>query len=182
VSGRPAGGGQLPEVLPPAGVEVRRARRRDRRAVLDLIATVAAEGRFIRAEEVDRERSQRQRRWIRRSWTIDRANIVATSEGRVIGNLGIIREDGAVGRHVASLGMVVARGWRGRGVGSALLAEAFRWATWAGVEKVALTVYPHNDRAIALYRKFGFQEEGRLAGQSKKSYGYEDEIVMARWL
>jgi RimJ/RimL family protein N-acetyltransferase len=43
-------------------------------------------------------------------------------------------------------------------------------------------VYPHNEAARALYRKFGFEEEGRLIGQSRKSYGYEDEIVMARWL
>jgi ribosomal protein S18 acetylase RimI-like enzyme len=50
------------------------------------------------------------------------------------------------------------------------------------VEKISLTVYPHNEAARALYRKFGFEEEGRLVGQSKKSYGYEDEIVMARWL
>jgi ribosomal protein S18 acetylase RimI-like enzyme len=50
------------------------------------------------------------------------------------------------------------------------------------VEKVALSVYPGNERAIALYRKFGFVEEGRLVRQSKKSYGYEDELVMARFL
>jgi putative acetyltransferase len=78
--------------------------------------------------------------------------------------------------------MSVSREWRGRGVGSSLLLEALRWAEWAGVEKVSLTVYPHNEAARALYRKFGFEEEGRLIGQSKKSYGYDDEIVMARWL
>jgi L-phenylalanine/L-methionine N-acetyltransferase len=43
-------------------------------------------------------------------------------------------------------------------------------------------VYPNNEPAAALYRKFGFVEEGRLVGHSKKSYGYEDEVVMARWM
>jgi ribosomal protein S18 acetylase RimI-like enzyme len=43
-------------------------------------------------------------------------------------------------------------------------------------------VYPHNTGAIALYRSFGFVEEGRLARQSRKSYGDEDEILMATWL
>jgi len=57
-----------------------------------------------------------------------------------------------------------------------------RWATSVGVEKIVLSVYPHNRGAIALYRKFGFVEEGRLARQSRKSYGYEDEILMAVWL
>ena len=47
---------------------------------------------------------------------------------------------------------------------------------------MSLTVYPHNTAAVALYRAFGFVEEGRLSGQSKKSYGYEDEVIMSRWL
>jgi L-phenylalanine/L-methionine N-acetyltransferase len=99
----------------------------------------------------------------------------------VIGSLGIARE-GGLNRHVAALGMSVSKEWRGRGVGSALLQEALRWARSVGVEKVSLTVYEHNTRAVALYRKFGFVDEGRLSGQSKKSYGYEDEVIMSRWL
>jgi ribosomal protein S18 acetylase RimI-like enzyme len=78
--------------------------------------------------------------------------------------------------------MSVEQAWRGQGVGAALLAEALRWARSVGVEKVTLSVYQHNTRAIALYRKFGFIDEGRLSGQSKKSYGYEDEVIMSRWL
>jgi ribosomal protein S18 acetylase RimI-like enzyme len=78
--------------------------------------------------------------------------------------------------------MAVLPGWRGRGVGTALLAEAFRWAREVGVEKLSLSVFPHNRAALALYRRFGFVEEGRLRRHSKKSYGYEDEIVMAAFL
>src|SRR6266436_8870933 len=78
--------------------------------------------------------------------------------------------------HVASLGMAVAPEWRGRGVGSALMAEAIAWARAHGVEKLALSVYPDNQRALALYAKFGFVEEGRLTGHSRKSIGYRDEI------
>jgi ribosomal protein S18 acetylase RimI-like enzyme len=67
-------------------------------------------------------------------------------------------------------------------VGSALLAAGLRWARLVGVEKVTLEVYPTNEAAVALYRKFGFAEEGRLARQSLKSYGYEDELIMSRFL
>jgi RimJ/RimL family protein N-acetyltransferase len=182
VSSRTRGGGPVPDAPLPRDVEVRPARPRDRRQIVDLMASVAAERRYIRMEEVDPARSRKQKEWAKRSWTVDRANLVAVADGRVVGNLGIAREDGTVARHVASLGMAVAPEWRERGIGSALLAEAFRWAAWAGVEKVLLTVYPHNERAINLYKKFGFVDEGRLSGHSKKSYGYEDEIVMGRWL
>jgi L-phenylalanine/L-methionine N-acetyltransferase len=179
---RPPGGGPAPESRPPAGVEVRPARAGDGRSALSLIARVAAEGRWIRTEDVSSERARRTRRRFRRSRTTQHADIVAVADGTLIGHLGIEREPGKQTRHVASLGMAVDEYWRGKGVGSALLAEALRWAAWAGVEKVALTVYPYNQRAINLYKKFGFVEEGRLSGHSKKATGYEDEIVMARWL
>jgi ribosomal protein S18 acetylase RimI-like enzyme len=60
--------------------------------------------------------------------------------------------------------------------------EALGWSRRVGIEKLVLAVYPHNDAAIALYRRFGFVEEGRLARHSRKSYGYEDEILMAAWI
>jgi putative acetyltransferase len=78
--------------------------------------------------------------------------------------------------------MFLAPSWRRQGVGSALMAEALRWARDVGVEKIELTVYPDNLAAIGLYRKFGFREEGRLVRHSKKSYGYQDEILMGAWL
>jgi putative acetyltransferase len=179
---RPPAGGPPPDVSPPKGVEIRPARPGDRRSMMAMFRAVAGERRFIRTEVVDRERARRLRRRFRRPWTPDRAEIVAVAGGRVVGHLSAAREEGPATAHVASLGMAVARDWRGRGVGAALLAETFRWARWAGVEKLALSVYPGNEAARGLYRRFGFTEEGRLAGHSKKSYGYEDEIVMGRWV
>ena len=178
---RPPDGEPEPAAPPPDGVEIRPARPADARQSRRLLAEVAAEGRYIRTEEV-RWGVRDIRKHYRRSWTTSEATIVAIADGRLIGTLGLAREPHPVTRHVASLGMQVAADWRSRGVGSALLAEAFRWARWAGVEKLALTVYADNDRARALYEKFGFVEEGRLIGHSKKRHGYEDEIVMGRWV
>jgi putative acetyltransferase len=67
-------------------------------------------------------------------------------------------------------------------VGSALMADAIRWAREMGVEKLALSVYPDNTRAREMYQRFGFVEEGRLTGHSKKAVGYRDEILMGLWL
>jgi RimJ/RimL family protein N-acetyltransferase len=100
----------------------------------------------------------------------------------VVASLSIRRDDAIATRHVATLGMFVIASHRGRGVGTALMAEALRWAREHAIERVELAVYPHNSAAIALYRRFGFVEEGRLVRHAKKSYGYEDEILMARWL
>jgi RimJ/RimL family protein N-acetyltransferase len=161
---------------------VRPGRPSDAASFVVLWRDVVAERRFVRTETVARSVRFYRRRFFRRPWTSDEASIVAMAGPRVIGHVSVTREDSSVTRHVASLGMVVAADWRGRGVGTALLAECLRWAREKGVEKLALTVYPDNEPALALYRKFGFRQEGRLTGHSKKSIGYRDEIVMGLWL
>jgi ribosomal protein S18 acetylase RimI-like enzyme len=163
------------------GVTIRTARASDARSFLVFWSAVVAEGRNVRSESV-RHSARVYRRRFRRSWTENEAHIVAVAGDRVVGHLFIQREDHPVTRHVASLGIAVSADKRGRGIGSALMREAFRWARHYGVEKIVLSVYPHNAAAIALYRRFGFVEEGRLARHSRKSYGYEDEILMAAWL
>lgn len=169
------------DVTGAGGVVVRPALPRDAASFLELYRSVAAEERHIRTEAVTRS-ARHYRRAFRRSRTDREAFLVAVAGGRVVGQLSISREDHPVTRHVATFGMAVAADRRGRGIGSALVAEALRWARESGVEKVELTVYPGNEAAIALYRRFGFSEEGRLVRHSKKSYGYEDEILMGLWL
>jgi ribosomal protein S18 acetylase RimI-like enzyme len=67
--------------------------------------------------------------------------------------------------------MMVAREWRGRGVGSALVAAAIEWGRENGLHKLTLSVFPHNEAAIGLYRKFGFSEEGRREKQIRRASG-----------
>lgn len=163
------------------GFVVRPATAADARSFLELWRTVVGERAFVRSDAVHGGvRTFRKR--FRSSWTDEEANLVAVDGDRVIGHLSVSREEHPITRHVASLGMAVAPEWRGRGVGSALMEGAIEWARAHGVEKVALSVYPDNARALALYAKFGFVEEGRLTGHSRKSIGYRDEIVMGRWL
>lgn len=164
-----------------AGILVRPANPRDVPRFLELYRAVAAERRYIRTEAVPFKASH-YRGEFRRSWSEDGASLVAVAGDRIVGSLGSHRESHAILRHVATFDMFVAVDMRGKGVGTALLAEAFRWAREFGVEKLELSVYPGNAAAIALYRKFGFVEEGRLVRHSKKSYGYEDEILMAAFL
>lgn len=166
---------------PAGGMGIRPARPRDARSFLDAYRSVAAERRFIRTEVVTRSPRHYRKRF-RRSWDERGAELLALDGDRVVASLSIRRDEHPATRHVATLDMFVVASHRGRGLGSALLAEAMRWARSFGLERIELAVYPHNDAAIALYRRFGFIEEGRLVRHSKKSYGYEDEILMAVWL
>jgi L-phenylalanine/L-methionine N-acetyltransferase len=81
-------------------------------------------------------------------------DLVAVSGGEIVGSLAVF----AVRFGVGDLGMVVAQPWRGRGVGSALVGAAIEMARQEGLHKLSLEVFPHNEAAIALYRKFGFVE------------------------
>jgi putative acetyltransferase len=160
---------------------IRPATPRDARSFLVLFRAVAAEGRFIRTDEPAHD-VRHYRRAFRAPVTAERARYVAAEGDRVIGEIGVEREEHPVTRHVATIGMMVAPDCRGRGVGSALMEAAIDWCRRSGVEKLELTVYPDNDAARALYAKFGFREEGRLTGRSKKAIGYRDEVIMGCWL
>ncbi|MBV8463466.1 MAG: GNAT family N-acetyltransferase [Acidimicrobiales bacterium] len=155
-------------------VSVRPATVDDVDAAVDLYAEVAGEGRWIAGEApVDKlARHARFETSVRRD---DAQMFVAELDGRIVGELGI--ELASYG--VAELGMMVATGVRGRGVGSALLAAAIDWARQAGAHKIALQVWPHNEPALALYRKFGFEQEGYLSHHYRRANGEQwDAIVM----
>lgn len=166
------------EVLP--DVEIRPARPRDARSFLDLWASVVTEG-FVRGEAPSPTLGEVRRRF-RASWSDDEAELVAMEGRRVVGHLVLSRERHPVTRHVASLAIAVAADRRRRGIATALLREGIAWGRGVGVDKLLLSVYPFNEAALALYRRFGFVEEGRLARHSRTSYGDVDEILMANWI
>jgi putative acetyltransferase len=173
---------EIPDASPaPPGIAIRAARASDAASFRSFWAAIVAEDRYVRSDRITHPVREYRRRF-RRPWTDAEAQLMAVQDGRVVGHLYLQRERHAVTHHVATLGVAVAADVRGLGVGSALMAEGMRWAHDVGVHKLVLSVYPHNRSAIALYRKFGFMEEGRLARQSLKSYGYEDELLMGAWI
>lgn len=85
-------------------------------------------------------------------------------------------------RHVAMLTLAVARERRRQGLGRRLLACAYDWAADVGVAKVQLNVRATNAAAIALYEAEGFELEGREKRQVKTGSGFEDNLLMAKFL
>jgi ribosomal protein S18 acetylase RimI-like enzyme len=162
------------------GLEIRAARPSDARAFLEFWTAIVAEGRSVRTEEVRTSARAYRRRFRQRSDL--GTDLLAFDGARLVGHVTVERERHPVTHHVGSLSIAVAADVRGRGIGRRLMDEAIAWSTRVGIEKLVLSVYPHNEAAISLYRSFGFVEEGRLARHSRKSYGYEDEILMAAWI
>jgi RimJ/RimL family protein N-acetyltransferase len=106
--------------------------------------------------------------------------LVAEADGDPIGTVQISLERNVVTNHVGTLSIVVAEGWRDVGVGSALIETALRWARDHGLLKVALAVFPDNERAIAVYQRAGFVREGLRRKQYRADGGVlRDELLMA---
>ena len=83
--------------------------------------------------------------------------------------------------HVLRLDMCVHMGhWR-RGYGEVLLRALLTWAYSApAARKIELLVRSENTAAVALYRKVGFTEEGRLRGRVRLRSGrYVDDLSLA---
>lgn len=63
-------------------------------------------------------------------------------------------------RHRVTLAITVLRDYWGQGIGTGLMERMLDFAREIGVELASLEVRSDNERAKALYRKFGFQSYG----------------------
>jgi RimJ/RimL family protein N-acetyltransferase len=152
-------------VTAPAPAVVRRSTTADFDDWFRLYEAVAAEGKWI-GGEAPFDRLARKRSYLETLLDDDAASFVAEVDGRLVGSLGVHMRGG-----IADLGMLVDAGWRGRRVGSALMEACLAWASEHGAHKVVLEVWPHNHAAQALYRKYGFEAEGRLKRHYRRRNG-----------
>jgi len=105
-------------------------------------------------------------------WNLD-GTLVALAGDEVVGQIHVEASPHGFG----DLGMVIAKDYRGRGVGSALMVAAIDAARERGLHKIILEVFPHNEAGIALYRKFGFVEEGRRVRQYRRQSGEQWDAI-----
>ena len=107
--------------------------------------------------------------------------LVAERDGRLCGSSGLHLAPALRRRHAAMLGISVSAELQGQGVGSALMAAMCDYADqWAQILRIELTVFCDNERAIGLYRKFGFVHEGTHRAYALRHGAYCDVFSMAR--
>jgi putative acetyltransferase len=107
--------------------------------------------------------------------------IVAENNQRIIGHalLDPMRLEATA--HVFRVTIVVHPGFHNRGVGEALMRDLLNWARQAAhLEKIELLVRATNERAIRLYSRMGFIEEGRFRKRMRLvNGGFVDDLAMA---
>ncbi len=161
-------------------MRVREATPADAPALAALAAAVSAEPEGWLASTGAWRSAAEERRYLRalRGYPHAAVFVAETAEG-VVGRLSVARDPHPASAHVADLGLMVAASHRRRGIGRALLEQAVQWARRAGVRKLELHVFPHNDAAIALYESFGFRREGYRRAHFRRGDRYLDALLMA---
>lgn len=109
-------------------------------------------------------------------------SLVACMDDEPVGMIGLhTHPDQPRVRHAACLGMGVRDDWQGKGIGTALVRAAVELADqWLGLVRIELNVFPDNEAALRLYRRFGFEVEGTLRKAALREGQLMDVLVLAR--
>lgn len=107
--------------------------------------------------------------------------LLAEVEGKIVGFTRCVGSRLSRFRHKAEFGICITKEYWGHGIGKVLLENILMWADTVGIEKISLTVVQTNTKAIQLYRRYGFVEEGLLLKDRIHEDGnYYNTVIMGR--
>lgn len=107
--------------------------------------------------------------------------LVAEVEGKIVGFTRCQGSKLSRFRHKAEFGICISKEYWSYGIGKVLLENVLMWADNVGIKKISLTVVQANTKAIQLYKKYGFAEEGLLIkDRIHKDGKYYNTVIMGR--
>lgn len=108
--------------------------------------------------------------------------LVAEVEGKIVGFTRCEGNKLSRFRHKAEFGICILKEYWGQGIGKVLLENVLLWADTVGIKKISLTVVQTNIKAIQLYKRYGFIEEGILIkDRLHKDGNYYNTVIMGRF-
>jgi RimJ/RimL family protein N-acetyltransferase len=158
---------------------VRPIRETDIAAFRDAVGVVRAERKYILPGPP--HSIEKTRAFVMGNIAVGCPQWIVEDNGQLVGWCDITRpSDNEAFQHVGRLGMGLLPEARGRGLGEPLLRATIE-AGWAfGFKRIQLEVFATNARAIALYRKVGFADEGVRRHALCIDGVFIDEILMAQ--
>jgi len=160
---------------------IRPAKLGDADKISELLDEVAAEYIYIMSEPGERT-ADHIKALLHKKFTNRNLFLVVDNYGYIVGVLGFIGGAFKKISHVAEIGMAIDKQFRSSGLGSTLLREAVAWSRKKGFLRLELGVLSTNKKALSLYKKFGFQEEGVRKNRYQVDGEWVDEILMAKFL
>ena len=110
------------------------------------------------------------------------AILVAENEQQLAGYLIAKGGSASRNRHSAYLVIGILEEYRSRGIGTRLFEEMLNWAKSQELHRLELTVMSHNEAGINLYKKMGFEVEGKQRDSLLVDGNYVDEYYMSMLL
>lgn len=148
---------------------LRCAREEDAQRLLDYLKTTSGETRFlIREPDEVTMTEEDERRFIRRQNESERdVMLLAFYDGEFAGNGSLMGMGPSRYRHRAGVAIALFQAYTGLGIGRAMMEALLAIAREHGIEQVELEVVADNARAIALYKKLGFEVYGTMPRNMK---------------
>lgn len=107
--------------------------------------------------------------------------LVAEANGQIVGFSRCAGNALKRTAHQVEFGVGVLKDYWGYGIGKSLLKESIDWADANQIMKINLKVLETNEKAILLYKKYGFEVEGILKKDKFLSDGiYYNTVLMGR--
>ena len=160
---------------------LREAEEVDASKLIQYVQTVAGEtdfltfgtGEFLKTLEEEKEIIRAHRE------APNRIFLIAEINGDIGGVINVNANAKPRMRHAGEFGITVRKAHWGKGVGSILIKGMLDWARSTGfMRKINLLVHVDNEQAIALYKKFGFEMEGRLRRDTYVDGEFHDSYLM----
>jgi RimJ/RimL family protein N-acetyltransferase len=104
--------------------------------------------------------------------------LIAKIDHNIVGHLFLQRSKVERIKHVGELSLSVLKQYWGNSIGLRMIYDAIEWAKQKEIAKLQLQVRCDNERAINLYKKIGFMEEGIIRRAIKVDNVYFDEYLM----
>ena len=161
---------------------VRRAAEDNAEGVLNVLCTADSETRFLAREPEEKKPTVERERQMLSALGADpdSALFAAEYDSKIVGicSVGLVRKNLRF-RHRANVSFVVLKDFWGLGIGGKMMEECITWCKEHGVEQIELDVVTENERAVNMYKSFGFRIIGTLPHALRYADGtYADEYYM----
>ena len=165
---------------------LRNAVKEDGQAMLDIFVLTHSQTDFLLSypDEIKFTLEEEAEYMQKKADSENEVEIIALVDGKVVGSAGV----DSVGKAYklkfrSNFGISVDKAYWGLGIGSALTEACIECAKEAGYKQIELDAVAANERAIALYKKFGYIEYGRNPkGFFSRDNGWQTVVLMRKEL
>ncbi|AZU60665.1 GNAT family N-acetyltransferase [Neobacillus mesonae] len=163
-------------------MKIRKVDISDAENLVNLILQVEKESEYMLMEPGERQLTVEQQAQRIKSFQKSHNStiFVAEKESQLVGYLFAVGGSAKRTAHSVYLVIGILKDFRGLGIGTSLFQQLERWAVAHSIHRLELTVVTRNEAGIALYKKMGFEIEGKKQNSLLINSEFVDEYYMAK--